>query len=57
MQWGQGNHGVVPENVSVVPVRFDCVRVWQYNDPGDVKGVLTDDIDDNFDKKGQPWKK
>jgi hypothetical protein len=24
------------------------VGIWQYDDPGDVRGVLFDDIDDNF---------
>jgi hypothetical protein len=34
-------------------VRFASVRVWQYDDPGDVRGVLVDDIDDNFRPDGQ----
>lgn len=33
------------------------VKVWQYGDPGDVKGVLTEDIGDSFDTEGQPVKK
>ncbi len=34
-------------------VRFASVRVWQYDDPGDVHGVLTDEIDDSFGPDGQ----
>ena len=26
------------------------IRVWQFDDPGDVKGILTEDITNNFDK-------
>ncbi|MGB0992678.1 MAG: glycoside hydrolase family 16 protein [Akkermansiaceae bacterium] len=35
-------------------VRFASIKVWQYNDPGDVKGILTDDITNNFDQSGNP---
>lgn len=28
------------------------VRVWQYDDPGDVHGVLTGDLKNNFDERG-----
>ena len=37
-------------------VYFASVKVWQYNDPGDVKGILTEDIGDSFDRKGNPVK-
>ena len=37
-------------------VRFGRIRVWQYGDPGDVIGVMKDDITNNFDKGGQPVK-
>lgn len=33
-------------------VSFASVKVWQYNDPGDVRGVLVDDITDNFRPDG-----
>ncbi len=29
------------------------VRVWQYDDPGDVRGVIVDDIKDNFGPDGR----
>jgi hypothetical protein len=29
-------------------VSFGPVRVWQYDDPGDVRGVLTEDVPPNF---------
>lgn len=29
------------------------VKVWQYGDAGDVRGVLTEDISDNFDAAGR----
>ena len=35
-------------------VSFASVRVWQYDDPGDVRGVLVEDIADNFDEQGLP---
>jgi hypothetical protein len=30
------------------------VKVWQYDDEGDVRGILTKDCPDNFDKDGKP---
>jgi len=30
------------------------VKVWQYDDPGDVRGILTSDAPDNFDREGRP---
>ena len=33
---------------------FASVKVWQYDDPGDVRGVLTEDISDSFDSEGRP---
>jgi hypothetical protein len=38
-------------------VYFARVRVWQYGDPGDVLGILTEDITDNFGKDGQPLRR
>ena len=35
-------------------VSFASVKVWQYDDPGDVQGVLIDDIPKNFDAEGRP---
>ena len=35
-------------------VSFGPVKVWQYHDAGDVRGVLTDDLRDNFDSEGRP---
>lgn len=46
--WG----GPAPWKTSTVS--FGPVKVWQYHDPGDVRGVLTDDLKDNFDPEGRP---
>jgi hypothetical protein len=35
-------------------VAFGPVRVWQYHDAGDVRGVLSEDLKDNFDVEGRP---
>ena len=35
-------------------ISFASVQVWQYDDPGDVRGVLTEDIGDSFDRSGKP---
>ncbi len=35
-------------------VRFGSIKVWQFGDEGDVKGVLRDDIPDSFTKDGRP---
>lgn len=32
------------------------VKVWQYDDEGDVRGILTEDVEDNFAPDGQPLK-
>jgi hypothetical protein len=37
-------------------VSFAAVKVWQYDDQGDVRGVLTASLKDNFDKSGKPVK-
>ena len=34
-------------------IRFGEIKVWQYDDPGDVKGILTEDIGNNFDAAGK----
>ena len=60
---GQLNLGVwLPKWAGPAPwktaaVYFARVRVWQYGDPGDVLGILTEDITDNFGKDGQPLRR
>jgi len=34
--------------------RFSSIRIWQYNDAGDLHNILTEDITDNFDPLGNP---
>lgn len=34
-------------------VSFASVKVWQFDDPADVRDVLTGDVSDNFDKEGR----
>jgi hypothetical protein len=34
-------------------VSFARVKVWQYDDPGDVQDILTEDITNNFDRQGR----
>lgn len=38
-------------------VSIASVRIWQFNDAGDVRGVLTDNIADSFDKDGKPLRR
>ncbi|MGE9268924.1 MAG: glycoside hydrolase family 16 protein [Verrucomicrobiales bacterium] len=38
-------------------VYFSEIKVWQFHDSGDVRGILTEDIADSFDEKGQPIKR
>jgi hypothetical protein len=38
----------------IASVSFAAVKVWQYDDPGDVRGILTASIQDKFDEKGRP---
>lgn len=45
-----------PANWKSQHVKFASVKVWQFNDPGDVKGVLTEDITNSFDKSGKRLK-
>jgi hypothetical protein len=35
-------------------ISFASVKVWQFDDPGDVRGVLTEDIGDSFAPDGRP---
>lgn len=59
---GQLNLGVwLPEWAGAAPwetatVSFASVKVWQYGDEGDVRGVVTDNIGDNFAADGTPSK-
>ncbi|MEZ5302925.1 MAG: hypothetical protein R3F11_20145 [Verrucomicrobiales bacterium] len=41
-EWAGSRHWVESK------VSFASIKVWQFNDPGDVRGVLTEDIEDNF---------
>jgi hypothetical protein len=50
--WLPGWGGPAPWKTSTVS--FGRVRIWQYGDPGDVRGVLTQDLKDNFDRDGTP---
>jgi hypothetical protein len=34
-------------------LRIASVKIWQFNDPGDVRGVIKTDISNSFDKKGR----
>ena len=49
-KWG----GTAPWKESSISVA--SVKVWQYNDEGDVRGVLTKDISSNMDEQGNPVK-
>lgn len=49
-EWG----GAAPWSESSISVA--SVKVWQFDDPGDVRGVLTEDIGDNMDAAGMPLK-
>ena len=49
--WG----GKAPWSESSVSIA--SVKVWQFDDPGDVRGILTDDIPPNMDEKGAPLKR
>ena len=43
-----------PAPWKVAKITYASVKVWQYDDPGDVRGVLTEDIGDSFDAAGRP---
>ena len=53
--WFPGWGGASPWGESKVSVA--SVKVWQYGDPGDVQGILTEDVPDNMDQKGNPLKR
>ena len=50
-------HWAGPAAWKVSRVSFGKIRIWQYADPGDVRGVLTQDISNNFDVQGRELKK
>ena len=37
-------------------IAFGPVKIWQFDDEGDVRGILTRDINDNFDLQGREKK-
>jgi hypothetical protein len=43
-----------PAKWKTARVSVASVRVWQFGDEGDVRGVLTRDLKDNFDPEGRP---
>lgn len=49
--WG-GASPWAESNVSIA-----SVKVWQFGDPGDVLGILIEDVPDNMDAKGNPLKR
>ena len=50
-EWG----GEAPWAESFISVA--SVKVWEYNDPGDVHGILTEDIPSNMNEQGIPLKR
>ena len=42
-----------PARWKTAEVSFASVKVWQYDDPGDVRGVLHEDIANSFDRDGR----
>ncbi|BCU75578.1 glycoside hydrolase family 16 protein [Luteolibacter sp. LG18] len=53
--WLPGWGGSAPWKQSTVS--FSSVKIWQYGDEGDVRGVITANIDDNYAADGKPVKK
>lgn len=43
-----------PADWQTATVSFASAKVWQYDDPGDVRGVLTEDLPNTFDRDGRP---
>jgi len=43
-----------PAKWKTASVSFAGVKVWQYGDEGDVRGILTASLKDNFDRAGKP---
>lgn len=46
-------HWAGPAPWETAHVSFASVKVWQYDDPGDVRNVLIDDLKDTFDVEGR----
>jgi len=44
--WLPGWGGVAPWQTA--QISFGSVKIWQYDDPGDVRGILTEDVPPNF---------
>jgi hypothetical protein len=42
-----------PAKWKTARVSFGPVKVWQYGDEGDVRGILTESLRDNFDREGR----
>lgn len=47
-------HWAGPAPWQSVDVRFASVKVWQFHDPGDARGILTENITDSFAPGGSP---
>ncbi len=50
--WFPGWGGAAPWTTSSVSIA--SVRVWQFKDSGDVRGILTEDISNNMNEAGTP---
>ena len=53
--WLPGWGGPAPWKQSTTS--FASVKIWQFGDVGDVRGVITDNIDNNYAADGKPVKK
>ena len=45
-----------PAEWKTARVSFASIKIWQYDDPGDVRGTITESLKDNFDADGTPVK-
>jgi hypothetical protein len=43
-----------PARWRTATISFGTIRVWQYDDQGDVRGILAERITDSFDERGRP---
>lgn len=46
-----------PADWETAEVSFSNIRIWEFYDEGDVRGILTGNVPDNFDATGQPLKR
>lgn len=53
--WLPGWGGPAPWKQSTTS--FASVRIWQFGDEGDVRGIIKDNIDENYQADGSPLKK